>query len=69
RPSANGAAALQSRPDNSTILRTIENQIYPQALRLFAEGRVTMEGGRAMSTEASTTVPRAQLISLIGDRS
>ncbi|TAX76023.1 phosphoribosylglycinamide formyltransferase [Rhizobium ruizarguesonis] len=48
---------------------TIEHQIYPQALRLFAEGRVTMEGGRAMSTEASTTVPRAQLISLIGDRS
>ncbi|WSH59482.1 phosphoribosylglycinamide formyltransferase [Rhizobium ruizarguesonis] len=48
---------------------TIEHQIYSQALRLFAEGRVTMEGGRAMSTEASTTVPRAQLISLIGDRS
>ncbi|TAT99217.1 phosphoribosylglycinamide formyltransferase [Rhizobium ruizarguesonis] len=48
---------------------TIEHQIYSQALRLFAEGRVTMEGGRAMSTEASTTVPRGQLISLIGDRS
>ncbi|QND39358.1 phosphoribosylglycinamide formyltransferase [Rhizobium leguminosarum bv. viciae] len=48
---------------------TIEHQIYSQALRLFAEGRVTMEGGRAMSTEASTTVPVAQLISLIGDRS
>ena len=47
---------------------TIEHQIYPQALRLFAEGRVTMESGRAVGAEASTAAPKAQLISLIGDR-
>ncbi|RXT29192.1 phosphoribosylglycinamide formyltransferase [Rhizobium leguminosarum] len=47
---------------------TVEHQIYPQALRLFAEGRVTMEGGRAVGAEASTVAPKAQLISLIGDR-
>ncbi|MBY3369438.1 phosphoribosylglycinamide formyltransferase [Rhizobium laguerreae] len=47
---------------------TVEHQIYPQALRLFAEGRVMMEAGRAVSAEASTAVPKAQLISLIGDR-
>lgn len=47
---------------------TIEHQIYPQALRLFAEGRVTMEGGKAIGAEAATTAPKAQLISLIGDR-
>jgi phosphoribosylglycinamide formyltransferase-1 len=47
---------------------TIEHQIYPQALRLFAEGRVTMEGGKAVGAEASTAAPKAQLISLIGDR-
>ncbi|MBY5837061.1 phosphoribosylglycinamide formyltransferase [Rhizobium leguminosarum] len=47
---------------------TVEHQIYPQAMRLFAEGRVTMEGGRAVGAEASTSVPKAQLISLIGDR-
>lgn len=27
---------------------TVEHQIYPQALRLFAEGKVTMEGGKAL---------------------
>ncbi|MGO8143763.1 phosphoribosylglycinamide formyltransferase [Rhizobium leguminosarum] len=47
---------------------TIEHQIYPQALRLFAEGRVTMEGGKAVGAEASTAAPKTQLISLIGDR-
>ncbi|MBY5321321.1 MULTISPECIES: phosphoribosylglycinamide formyltransferase [Rhizobium] len=47
---------------------TIEHQIYPQALRLFAEGRVTMEDGRAVGAEASTAAPKTQLISLIGDR-
>ena len=46
---------------------TVEHQIYPQALRLFAEGRVTMEGGKAVGTEASAAVPTARLISLIGD--
>ncbi|EJC78719.1 phosphoribosylglycinamide formyltransferase, formyltetrahydrofolate-dependent [Rhizobium leguminosarum bv. trifolii WSM2297] len=47
---------------------TIEHQIYPQALRLFAEGRVSMEGGKAVGAEASTGAPKAQLISLICDR-
>ncbi|MGO4137204.1 phosphoribosylglycinamide formyltransferase [Rhizobium brockwellii] len=47
---------------------TIEHQIYPQALRLFAEGRVTMEDGKAVGAEASTAAPKTQLISLIGDR-
>ncbi|OAV50105.1 phosphoribosylglycinamide formyltransferase [Rhizobium sp. WYCCWR10014] len=47
---------------------TIEHQIYPQALRLFAEGRVTMKDGKAVGAEASVAVPKAQLISLIGDR-
>ncbi|NEJ70760.1 phosphoribosylglycinamide formyltransferase [Rhizobium phaseoli] len=47
---------------------TVEHQIYPQALRLFAEGRVTMEGGKAVGAEASAIAPKAQLISLIGDR-
>ncbi|MBY5780990.1 MULTISPECIES: phosphoribosylglycinamide formyltransferase [Rhizobium] len=47
---------------------TVEHQIYPQALRLFAEGRVMMEAGRAVGVEASTAVSKAQLISLIGDR-
>lgn len=47
---------------------TVEHQIYPQALRLFAEGRVTMQGGKAVGVEASGTAPKAHLISLIGDR-
>ena len=46
---------------------TVEHQIYPQALRLFAEGRVAMEGGRAVGVEDLTVAPKAQLISLIGD--
>ena len=47
---------------------TVEHQIYPQALWLFAEGRVTMEGGKAVGIGATTTATRAKLISLIGDR-
>lgn len=47
---------------------TVEHQIYPQALRLFAEGRVTMDGGKAVGAETSAVAPKAQLISLIGDR-
>ncbi|AHG44794.1 phosphoribosylglycinamide formyltransferase [Rhizobium leguminosarum bv. trifolii CB782] len=46
---------------------TVEHQIYPQALRLFAEGRVTMDGGKAVTIEASAVAPKMQLISLIGD--
>ncbi len=46
---------------------TIEHQLYPQALRLFAEGKVKMEGGRAVGTAASGSAPKSQLISLIAD--
>ena len=46
---------------------TIEHQLYPQALRLFAEGKVKMEGGKAIGAAASATAPKSQLISLIGD--
>ncbi|MBB3310881.1 phosphoribosylglycinamide formyltransferase-1 [Rhizobium sp. BK196] len=45
----------------------IEHQLYPQALRLFAEGKVKMEGGKAVGATASATAPKSQLISLIGD--
>lgn len=47
---------------------TVEHQIYPQALRLFAEGRVSMDGGKAVGVETSIVAPKAQLISMIGDR-
>ncbi|QWW69007.1 phosphoribosylglycinamide formyltransferase [Rhizobium sp. WYJ-E13] len=47
---------------------TIEHQLYPQALKLFAEGKVKMEGGKAVGAAASTAAaPKSQLISLIGD--
>ncbi len=46
---------------------TIEHQLYPQALRLFAEGKVKMEGGKAVGATPSATAPKSQLISLIGD--
>ncbi|MBX4869750.1 MULTISPECIES: phosphoribosylglycinamide formyltransferase [Rhizobium] len=46
---------------------TVEHQIYPQALRLFAEGRVTMEGGKAVGAGGLTAAPKALLISMIGD--
>jgi phosphoribosylglycinamide formyltransferase-1 len=48
---------------------TVEHQLYPEALRLFAEGKVAMEGGRAISTAASAkSATGGQVISLIGDR-
>lgn len=46
---------------------TIEHQLYPQALRLFAQGKVKMEDGKAVGATASATAPKSQLISLIGD--
>ncbi|KQV82036.1 phosphoribosylglycinamide formyltransferase [Rhizobium sp. Root1220] len=48
---------------------TVEHQIYPQALRLFAEGKVAMQGGKAVSSGAATmSTSGAQVISLIGDK-
>jgi len=31
---------------------TVEHRVYPEALKLFAEGKVRMEGGKAMFTSA-----------------
>lgn len=48
---------------------TVEHQIYPKALRLFAEGKVAMEGGKAIGNgAASASTTGAQVISLIGDK-
>jgi len=47
---------------------SVEHQLYPQALRLFAEGKVRMEGGKAISTDAATApAERSSVISLIGE--
>ncbi|QRM54912.1 phosphoribosylglycinamide formyltransferase [Sinorhizobium sp. BG8] len=42
---------------------TVEHQIYPQALRLFSEGTVRMEGGRAVVADGSATENARFLIS------
>ncbi len=48
---------------------TVEHQIYPQALRLFAEGKVRMEGGKAVSSGGNpVSSVGGQVVSLIGDR-
>lgn len=44
---------------------TVEHQLYPQALRLFAEGKVRMEGGRAVGAEISARPNPNHIISLI----
>ncbi|WP_208247200.1 phosphoribosylglycinamide formyltransferase (plasmid) [Rhizobium sp. T1470] len=47
---------------------TVEHQLYPQALRLLAESKVKMEGGKAVSTDAATApAERSSVISLIGE--
>jgi phosphoribosylglycinamide formyltransferase-1 len=46
---------------------TIEHQIYPQALRLFAEGNVRMEGGKAVSLARTPAANGQQALSLLGD--
>ncbi|MBB3314228.1 phosphoribosylglycinamide formyltransferase-1 [Rhizobium sp. BK181] len=47
---------------------TVEHQLYPQALRLFAQGKVKMEGGKAVSTDAAAApAERSSVISLIGE--
>ncbi|MGY5779123.1 phosphoribosylglycinamide formyltransferase [Rhizobium sp. LEGMi135b] len=46
---------------------TIEHQIYPQALRLFAEGNVRMEGGKAVSLARTPAANGQQVLSLLGD--
>jgi phosphoribosylglycinamide formyltransferase-1 len=44
---------------------TVEHQLYPQALRLFAEGKVRMEGGKAIGAGAAAPGHANQIISLI----
>jgi phosphoribosylglycinamide formyltransferase-1 len=47
----------------------VEHQLYPRSLRLFAEGKVTMEGGKAVVVgTASAPATGGQVISIIGDR-
>ncbi len=45
---------------------TVEHQLYPQALRLFAEGKVRMEGGRAVGSGSTASAGTDRVISLIG---
>ena len=44
---------------------TVEHQLYPQALRLFAEGKVRMDGGKAVGTGAGAAAGTDRVISLI----
>ncbi len=46
---------------------TIEHQIYPQSLRLVAEGKVRMEDGKAVSLAETSAAPGRQIVSLLGD--
>ncbi len=46
---------------------TVEHQIYPQSLRLMAEGKVRMENGKAVSLAEVSAAPERQIVSLIGD--
>ncbi|MGN6777828.1 phosphoribosylglycinamide formyltransferase [Rhizobium sp.] len=46
---------------------TVEHQIYPQSLRLVAEGKVRMEGGKAVSLGKTPAVDGRQILSLLGD--
>lgn len=46
---------------------TVEHQIYPQSLRLMAEGKVRMENGKAVSFAEVSAAPERQIVSLIGD--
>ncbi len=46
---------------------TVEHQIYPQSLRLVAEEKVRMEGGKAVSLASTPAVHGRQIVSLLGD--
>ncbi|NTJ63925.1 phosphoribosylglycinamide formyltransferase [Agrobacterium rhizogenes] len=48
---------------------TVEHQIYPQSLRLLAEGKVKMDGGKALSLSETSAAPGRQIVSLLGDAS
>lgn len=44
---------------------TVEHKLYPLALKLFAEGKVTMDGGKAVFAQAMLPVTFPQVISPI----
>jgi phosphoribosylglycinamide formyltransferase-1 len=46
---------------------TIEHQLYPQALRLLADGTVKMAAGRAVAIAVAPVAKSLQIISLLGD--
>ena len=46
---------------------TIEHQLYPQSLRLLAEGNVRMEDGKAVSLAKTPAARGQQVVSLLGD--
>ncbi|MFB2562574.1 phosphoribosylglycinamide formyltransferase [Rhizobium sp. IMFF44] len=46
---------------------TVEHQLYPQSLRLVVEGKVRMEGGKALSLGKTPAVDGRQILSLLGD--
>ena len=48
---------------------TIEHQLYPQSLRLLAEGNVRMEAGKAISLAKTPAARGQQVMSLLGDAS
>ncbi|MBB6483322.1 phosphoribosylglycinamide formyltransferase [Rhizobium lusitanum] len=48
---------------------TVEHQIYPQSLRLVAEGKVRMEDGKAVSLAETSAAQGRQIVSLLGDAS
>lgn len=44
---------------------TVEHKLYPMALKLLSEGKVRMEGGRAVSVQATAPATFPQIISPI----
>ncbi|NRP85092.1 Phosphoribosylglycinamide formyltransferase [Ensifer adhaerens] len=46
---------------------TVEHQLYPQSLRLLAEGKVGMEDGKAISLAGTAAAHGRQIVSLLGD--
>ncbi|PST21082.1 phosphoribosylglycinamide formyltransferase [Rhizobium sp. JAB6] len=67
-----GQAAVPVLTDDSADslaarVLTVEHQLYPQSLRLLAEGKVRMEGGKAVSLCKARAVDGRQILSLLGD--
>jgi phosphoribosylglycinamide formyltransferase-1 len=67
-----GQAAVPVLTDDSADslaarVLTVEHQLYPQSLRLLAEGKVRMEGGKAISLGKARAIDGRQILSLLGD--